>query len=119
MTVIHHLFAQHLFQDRGGSHVILPFPNMKETEIYAPNYRDGEQVVLIRYPHGGIFEIPQLTVNNKQTTANKLIKNAKDAVGISPKVAERLWADFDGDTVLVIPTNGKTIKNFIAFKRSR
>lgn len=89
---------------RQGSHVILPFPSMKETEIYAPKYRDGEQVVLIRYPHGGIFEIPQLTVNNKHPEANKSIKQAKDAVGINPKVAERLsGADFDGDTVLVIP----------------
>ena len=89
---------------RQGSHVILPFPSMKETEIYAPKYRDGEQVVLIRYPHGGIFEIPQLTVNNKHPEANKSIKQAKDAVGINHKVAERLsGADFDGDTVLVIP----------------
>lgn len=96
---------------RQGSHVILPFTNMKETEIYAPNYRDGEKVVLIRYPHGGIFEIPQLTVNNKNKEANSVIKNAKDAVGISSKVAERLsGADFDGDTVLVIPNDKGLIK---------
>ena len=32
----------------------------------------------------------------------------KDAVGINSKVAERLsGADFDGDTVMVIPTGGK------------
>jgi len=97
---------------RQGSHVILPFPDMKENEIYAPNYRDGETVVLIRYPHGGKFEIPQLTVNNKHAGANKVIHNAKDAVGIHPKVAERLsGADFDGDSVLVIPNNNKLIKN--------
>lgn len=96
---------------RQGSHVILPFTSMKETEIYAPNYRDGEKVVLIRYPHGGIFEIPQLTVNNKHPEANKLIKNAKDAVGINSKVAERLsGADFDGDSVLVIPNDKGLIK---------
>ena len=96
---------------RQGSHVILPFPNMKENEIYAPHYRDGETVVLIRYPHGGKFEIPQLTVNNKHPEANKLIHNAKDAVGINSKVAERLsGADFDGDSVLVIPNNSKAIK---------
>lgn len=89
---------------RQMSHVILPFPKMKETEIYAPNYRDGEKVVLIRHPHGGKFEIPELTVNNKQRDAKRLIPNALDAVGIHPKVAERLsGADFDGDTVIVIP----------------
>lgn len=96
---------------RQSSHVILPFNSIKEDEIYAPNYRDGEKVVLIRYPHGGIFEIPELRVNNKITEANKTIKNAKDAVGINSKVAERLsGADFDGDTVLVIPNNSGTIK---------
>jgi DNA-binding CsgD family transcriptional regulator len=96
---------------RQASHVILPIPDMKENEIYAPNYKNGESVVLIRYPHGGIFEIPELTVNNKQKTANSLIHNAPDAVGINSKVAERLsGADFDGDTVLVIPTSTTKIK---------
>lgn len=86
------------------SHVILPVPSMKPTEIYAPNYKDGTQVVCIRYPHAGQFEIPQLTVNNKQAEARSFIFNAKDAVGINAKVAEQLsGADFDGDTVLVIP----------------
>ena len=44
--------------------VILPLTEMKDNEIYAPNFKDGERVVLIRYPHGGIFEIPELIVNN-------------------------------------------------------
>lgn len=89
---------------RQATHVILPFPGIKENEIYAPNYRNGEKVVLVRHPHGGIFEIPELTVNNKYPEANKTIKQARDAVGIHPKVASRLsGADFDGDTVLVIP----------------
>lgn len=96
---------------RQASHVILPLPKMKENEIYAPNYRDGEKVVLIRYPHGGIFEIPELTVNNKSPDGRKLLGDAKDAVGINPKVAERLsGADFDGDTVLVIPNNNRAVK---------
>lgn len=96
---------------RQKTHVILPFPDMKDNEIYAPNYRNGEKVVLIRYPHGGIFEIPELTVNNKHAGANSVIKNAKDAVGINSKVAERLsGADFDGDTVLVIPNNNREIR---------
>ena len=96
---------------RQASKVILPFPDMKENEIYAPSFRNGERVCLVRYPHGGTFEIPELTVNNKHKTANSLIKNARDAVGIHPKVAERLsGADFDGDTVLVIPMNNVKIK---------
>ena len=94
---------------RQSTQVILPLNAMKETEIFAPNYRDGEKVVLIRYPHGGTFEIPELTINNKnQTAVSVLGKNIRDAVGINPKVAERLsGADFDGDQVVVIPTGGR------------
>lgn len=91
--------------------VILPLKNIKETEVYAPGYRDGEQVALVRFPHEGIFQIPVLTVNNNNRDGIKTMgKGAKDAVGISSKVAEKLsGADFDGDTVLVIPTNnGRT-----------
>lgn len=89
--------------------VILPLTSVKDTEIYAPNYVDGETVALIRYPHGGTFEIPILKVNNKIAEGKRILgTNPKDAVGINAKVAERLsGADFDGDTVMVIPTNGK------------
>lgn len=88
--------------------VILPIASMKDTEVYAPNYRDGETVALVRYPHGGTFEIPILKVNNKQSEAKRILGNALDAIGINSKVAERLsGADFDGDTVMVIPTGGK------------
>ena len=88
--------------------VILPITSMKDNEVYAPNYKNGEQVALVRYPHGGTFEIPILTVNNKQPDAKRILGNAADAVGINSKVAERLsGADFDGDTVMVIPTGGK------------
>ena len=38
--------------------------------VAPPNYKNGEQVALIRYPHGGTFEIPVLTVNNKQPEGN-------------------------------------------------
>lgn len=97
---------------RTKSHVILPINSLKDDEIYAPNYRDGERVVLIRHPHGGKFEIPELVVNNRNPDAKRLIKNAVDAVGINAKVAGRLsGADFDGDTVLVIPNNSKKVKN--------
>ena len=94
---------------RQSTQVILPITALKETEIYAPNYRDGEQVALVRYPHAGTFEIPVLTVNNKNPSAVSILgKNIQDAVGINPKVAERLsGADFDGDQVVVIPTGGR------------
>ena len=92
--------------------VILPITSMKDNEVYAPNYKNGETVALIRYPHGGTFEIPILTVNNKQSEAKKLLGTTpKDAIGINSKVAERLsGADFDGDTVMVIPCNSKNSK---------
>lgn len=89
--------------------VILPIPSMKENEVYAPNYKNGERVALIRYPHAGTFEIPILTVNNKHAEAKKILGSTPiDAVGINSKVASQLsGADFDGDTVMVIPTGGK------------
>lgn len=88
--------------------VILPLPSLSEREVYAPNFKDGEKVALIRFPHAGTFEIPILTVNNKNPEGQRMIgKNPLDAVGINSKVAERLsGADFDGDTVMVIPTGG-------------
>lgn len=92
-----------------SSQVILPLPHMKKNEIYAPNYRDGEVVSLVRYPHGGTFEIPQLVVNNRNKKARRILGHVTDAVGIHPSVAERLsGADFDGDSVVVIPHRGKT-----------
>ena len=91
--------------------VILPITGLSEKEIYAPTYRNGEEVALVRYPHGGTFEIPILRVNNNNKQAQSVIKNAPDAVGINAKVAVQLsGADFDGDTVLVIPTKGQKIK---------
>lgn len=90
--------------------VILPLTSIKDNEVYAPNYRDGETVALIRYPHGGTFEIPILKVNNKNKEGIEMIsKNPKDAVGINAAVASRLsGADFDGDTVMVIPCNSSS-----------
>ena len=94
---------------RQKTQVILPINGLSENEIYAPNYRNGEQVALVRYPHGGTFEIPVLTVNNKNKSARSILgPDIRDAVGINAKVAERLsGADFDGDQVVVIPTNDK------------
>lgn len=96
---------------RQSSRVILPISSLKETEIYAPSFNNGERVVLVRHPHGGTFELPELTVNNRHREARKLLGDAEDAVGINHKVAEKLsGADFDGDTVLVIPNNHGHIK---------
>ena len=89
------------------THVILPINTLKENEVFAPQYKDGSKVALVRYPHGGTFEIPILTVNNKDKAAIRVIgKDAIDAVGINKKVADRLsGADYDGDFVIVIPTH--------------
>ena len=93
---------------RQQTRVILPVTQLKENEVYAPYLKNGEKVSLVRYPHGGTFEIPQLTVNNNNKSAKKILGNAIDAIGINAKVAERLsGADFDGDTVVVIPTNSR------------
>lgn len=98
---------------RQATKVIIPSRTLKENEVYAPHLNDGEEVVLIRFPHQGIFEIPRLIVNNKNREAKKRITAAPaDAICINQKVAEQLsGADFDGDTVLCIPTKGHDIKN--------
>lgn len=86
--------------------VILPCNELKTTEIYAPDYPNGTSVCLIRFPHAGTFEIPRLTVNNKNPVAKQRFGNSLDAVAINHKVAEQLsGADFDGDTVWVLPDN--------------
>lgn len=89
--------------------VILPMTCMKETEVYAPNYKNGQRLALVRYPHGGTFEIPELTVNNKNPKARNILDpSVTDAIGINPKVAARLsGADFDGDQVIAIPLSSK------------
>ena len=89
--------------------VILPVPTLKDNEVYAPNYKNGEQIALVRFPHGGTFEIPILTVNNKHADARRVLgSNPLDAIGINQHNADRLsGADFDGDTVLCIPHNSK------------
>ncbi len=90
-------------------HVIIPNNTLKENEVYAPGYDSGTKLALVRYPHGGTFEIPICTVNNKNPLGKKLIgTDPIDAICINSKVAERLsGADFDGDTVMCIPTHDK------------
>ena len=90
-------------------HVIVPVNTLKDNEVYAPQYENGTKLALIRYPHGGTLEIPILTVNNKHANAKKLIgETSIDAVGINKSNADRLsGADFDGDTVMAIPTHDR------------
>ena len=97
-------------------HVIIPVNTLKDNEVFAPGYETGTKLALIRYPHAGIFEIPILTVNNKNSLAKELIgTDAIDAVGINSKIATQLsGADFDGDTVMCIPTHDKSGKVKIA-----
>lgn len=100
------------------THVLLPLTSIKPEEVYAPNYDDGTSVVLIRYPHGGTFELPRLTVNNKNKQGDTLIgRNATAAIGIHPDVATQLsGADFDGDTVMLVPDNQGRVKTQRAWK---
>lgn len=92
--------------------VILPINSLRDTEVYVPTLENGTRVALVRYPHGGTFEIPELIVNNRNAEAKSLLGNAKDAAAINSKVAERLsGADFDGDTVLVIPNNSGKVRS--------
>lgn len=97
---------------RQATQVLLPLSSIKDNEVYAPNFRNGEEVVLIRYPHAGPFEVPRLVVNNRNKEGRTLIgTDAKNAIGISPATAAKLsGADFDGDTVTAIPVNNVKFK---------
>ena len=89
--------------------VILPVNSLKEDEVYAPEFDNGTVVALVRFPHGGTFEIPILKVNNNvKEGKDKLGTSPLDAIGINYKAAQQLsGADFDGDTVLIIPNAKK------------
>ena len=103
---------------RQQTRVILPLTQLKDDEVYAPYLKNGEHVALIRYPHAGTFEIPTLTVNNANKDAKRIMGNATDAIGINSNVAKQLsGADFDGDTVIVIPVNSRVrVKTSKPFK---
>lgn len=85
--------------------VILPVDGLKDNEVYAPEYKNGDRIALVRFPHAGPFEIPILKVNNNVEDGQKRLgTTASDAIGITKKTADQLsGADFDGDTVLTIP----------------
>ena len=97
---------------RQGSFAILPVTSLKDNEVYAPMYENGEEVILVRHPHEGVFQIPRLTVNNDNREGKRVLgTTAAHAIGINSKTANQLsGADYDGDTVLVIPTKGQRLK---------
>ena len=97
---------------RQSTKVILPVVSLKDNEVYAPTYKDGEELILVRFPHAGTFEIPRVIVNNKNKEGRKILANNQDAIGINSRTASQLsGADFDGDTVMVIPTAGQKLKS--------
>ena len=97
---------------RQENKVLIPVPSLKENECYAPTYKNGEYLALVRHPHGGIFEIPILKVNNKNKQGVNSLGLARDAIGINSKTAGILsGADFDGDTVVTIPLTSANIKS--------
>lgn len=97
--------------DRQMTQVLLPLTTLKDNEIYAPNFKNGEEVVLIRYPHGAIQEIPHLVVNNKNAEGREILGRSLDGIGVNTKTREQLsGADSDGDTALVIPLKGTGIQ---------
>lgn len=97
---------------RQGSFAILPVNSLKDNEVYAPMYDDGEEVILVRHPHESVTQIPKLIVNNRNREGRRMIgPDAAHAIGITSKSANQLsGADYDGDTVLVIPTKGQKLK---------
>lgn len=106
--------------DRQTTKVLIMIPSLKENEVYAPTYEQGETLQLIRFPHAHISEIPVVRVNNKNAEALKTMGNAPDAIGLNPKAFQQLsGADADGDTVVCIPkesVNLKTQKQFEELK---
>lgn len=103
---------------RQGAFAILPITSLKDNEVYAPMYDDGEEVILVRHPHESVTQIPRLIVNNRNKEGKEVIGTihengapAAHAVGINAHTANQLsGADYDGDTVLVIPTKGQKLK---------
>ena len=92
---------------RQASFAILPVNSLKDNEVYAPMYEQGEEVILVRHPHEGVFQIPRLIVNNNNAEGKAVLGTSPaHAIGINSRSANQLsGADYDGDTVLVIPVN--------------
>jgi DNA-binding CsgD family transcriptional regulator len=91
---------------RQSTPLFIPVVNIRPDEAYAPSYRNGERLALIRYPHGGTFEIAEVIVNNNNVEGKAIIGSGKDAIGLHYTVAQQLsGADFDGDTGIAIPND--------------
>lgn len=97
---------------RQATYAILPVTSLKNNEVYAPQYKEGEEVILVRFPHQGTFEIPRLTVVHDNKEGKEVLGTSPaHAIGINSHVANQMsGADYDGDTVLVIPTEGLNLK---------
>lgn len=97
---------------RQGNYALMPCNSLKDGEVYAPQFENGEEVILIRHPHAGVFEIPKLTVNNNNAEGQATLgQYPEHAIGVTAKTRAQLsGADCDGDTVLVIPTKGQNFK---------
>lgn len=87
------------------THVLLGATSLKDNECFCANYDTGTTVALVRFPHAGPFEIPVVKVNNRNKECQEMIgKTPLDAIVVSKASANKLsGADFDGDTVIVIP----------------
>lgn len=98
---------------RQSTKVLLSVPSLKENEAYSPSHKDGEKLMLIRFPHAGTFEIPVVTVNNKNKEGRRMLGNdAIDAIAIHPKASAKLsGADNDGDSVIAIPATKKLVSS--------
>lgn len=91
--------------------VLTPINSLKPGEVYAPNYKDGTQVIAIRYPHAGPWEAPVLTVNNNCKEGKEVLGDSRVAIGVRPETRGQMsGADCDGDTATLIPTQGNTFK---------
>ena len=85
-------------------------------ECFAPGYKDGDVLCLIRFPHNGPKEILKCVVNNKNKECRDMVKygGEKDVIMINPRGAVKLsGADFDGDSVTVIPANGINVDKLL------
>ena len=91
--------------------VIIPSVTLSDDQCYCPTLKQGEKVALVRYPHAGTFEIPILTNNKRNEECKNVIgTTSTDAICINSTSAEKLsGADFDGDTVTMIPLRGNKI----------
>lgn len=101
-----------------SSKVILPVPSLKDGECYAPTFPDGEDLILVRFPHEGTYQIPVVKNNIKNREGKSTVGPlAIDAIGINSDTASQLsGADFDGDSVIAIPVRDKKFVTHPAIK---